>query len=211
MEQLILQYLIQEPRINAGKKKGIILLHGVGSNENALFNFANQFPPDFYIISPRGQFTLDVGRYAWYQVDFSTGNPIINAQQEASSREVIIAFIEQVKKKYDLKEVYLGGFSQGAIMSYSIGLTNPGALKGIIALSGRILNEIKPLVTSQHNWQQLKVFVGHGKFDNVLPARYAREAKGYIEQLQISLSYHEYDIGHGIDGNVINDLNAWLA
>ncbi len=81
-------------------------------------------PDDLYVISPRGQFALGGDRYAWYQVDFSTGKPIYNLAQEASSRKLINTFIEQVKEKYQLQEVYVGGFSQGAIMSYGIGLTN---------------------------------------------------------------------------------------
>jgi len=124
-DTMVLQYLVREPKVKSEKKKAIILLHGVGSNEQDLFSLANQLPDDFLVISPRGQFTIGTGRYAWYQVDFSTGKPVFNQQQELSSREVIKKFVAQVKQKYEVDEIYLGGFSQGAIMSYSIGLTSP--------------------------------------------------------------------------------------
>ncbi|TKK67939.1 esterase [Ilyomonas limi] len=205
-----LQYLIREPKTNTTTKKAIVLLHGVGSNEHDLFSLADQLPDEYFIISPQGQFALGAGRYAWYQVDFSTGKPVINAEQEVSSRKVLIAFISQLKKQYNLDEVYLGGFSQGAIMSYSIGLTHPQKVEGIILLSGRLLNEITPLINKEEDLQQLKVFMAHGIQDNILPITYAREAKTYLQTLNVQLSYHEYNTGHQINSAIIKDLNDWL-
>lgn len=210
-DSTVLQYLVRAPKVPTEKKKAIILLHGVGSNEKDLFGISNLLPDDLYIISPRGQFALGCDRYAWYQVDFSTGKPIYNAAQEASSRKLISTFIDQVKVKYQLQEVYVGGFSQGAIMSYSIGLTNPTAVKGILALSGRILEEVKPLVTKNDELKQLKTFVAHGVNDSTLPVGYARDAQKYLSQLEVPLTYHEYELGHTISEKVIQDINAWLA
>jgi phospholipase/carboxylesterase len=206
-----LQYLVREPKVKSAKKKAIILLHGVGSNEQDLFSLANQLPDDFLVISPRGYFTLGKGRYAWYNVDFSTGKPIFNAEQEALSREIIKKFIQQVKKKYEVDEIYLGGFSQGAIMSYSVGLTNPKEVKGIISLSGRLLIEIRPSIIKDDDLKQLNLFVAHGIQDHTLPVQYAREARSYLENLDVKLSYHEYDMGHQINAEAIQDINAWLA
>ncbi len=167
-------------------------------------------PDDAYVISARGQFTLGAGRYAWYNVNFSTGKPIINAEQEALSREVIRTFIKQVKQKYHLDELYLGGFSQGAIMSYSIGLTHPNEVQGIISLSGRVLDEIRPLVKKDNYLQRMKVLVAHGVQDNTLPINYAREAKDYLQSLGVQLTYHEYQLGHQINNVVLQELNEWL-
>lgn len=210
-DTMILQYLVQQPKVKSEKKKSIILLHGVGSNERDLFSLANQFPEDFLIITPRGQFTLGLGRYAWFNVDFSTGKPVFNKEQELSSREVIKKFITQVKRKYELDEIYLGGFSQGGIMSYSIGLTNPKEVQGIICLSGRLLQEVRPLISKSNEVQQLRIFVAHGIQDNTLQIEYSRDAKSYLENLQVNLSYHEYDIGHQINARVLQDLNMWLT
>jgi phospholipase/carboxylesterase len=209
-DSMVLQYLVREPQIKSEKKKAIILLHGVGSNEQDLFSLSNQLPQDYYIISPRGQFTLGAGRYAWYNVDFSTGKPVYNEAQEASSREVIRAFISQIKQKYRLDEIYLGGFSQGAIMSFTIGLIHPKEVLGVIALSGRILEEIKPLVKKETYLPKLKVFVAHGLQDNMLSIHYAKQAKEYLETLGVQLSYHEYPNGHQISNEVLHDLNDWL-
>jgi len=207
---LSLTYLVREPIHASNKASAIILLHGVGSNEEDLFGLSSQLPADMYIISPRGPLMVGPGRYAWYNVDFSTGRPIIKTEQEAASREKIVVFIREVREKYQPDSLYLGGFSQGAIMSYSIGLTLPGEVQGIISFSGRILDEIRPLVKNDKYLQHLKVLVAHGVHDNILPVHYAREAKEYLETLGVQLTYHEYTIGHQLNNEVLHDLNAWL-
>lgn len=203
-------YRFYYPKINLDRKRAIILLHGFGSNENDLFSLADKLPRDMYVIAPRGQYTLGTNRYAWFNVDFSTGKPVYDKTQEISSRNLIIKFIEQVKENYKVEEFYLGGFSQGGIMSYSIGLTHPKLIKAIFVLSGRILVEIRPSISKNQDLENLPVFVAHGTQDNTLPIDYARDAKEYLKSLQVQLCYHEYNIGHQITESVIKDLNDWL-
>lgn len=186
------------------------MLHGVGSNEQDLFQLAPYLPDDFIVISPRGPIVLGAGRYAWYEVDFASGKPQINATQEAKSREAIQHFIRQVKEKYNLDTVYLGGFSQGAIMSFSIGLTQPESVAGVVGFSGRILQEIRPLVQTNEALKQLKVFISHGTQDSTLPVHYAREAKEYLQEAGVQLTYHEQEMGHQISGEAITKVADWL-
>lgn len=204
-----MEYLVHAPTIHTDKKKALILMHGVGSNEKDLFGLVDFLPKDYYIICPQGPYALGNHRYAWYNVDFSTGKPVYDVQQEQASRKLIRQFVADMKAKYQLDEVYLGGFSQGAIMSYTIGLSDPKLVKGIIILSGRLLEEVKPGLPKQATG--LQVFVSHGTQDGTLGIHYAREAQSYLEGLQVHLSYHEYAMGHQINQQVLQDLNTWLA
>lgn len=207
---LALHYLVREPKVKSKKRKGIILLHGLGSNEKDLFGLTSHLPEDFVVVSARGPYSLGGENYAWYNVNFSTGKPVFNAGQEAQSRELIMKFIEQVKQQYKLDEVYLGGFSQGAIMSYSIGLTHPKSVRGIVILSGRLLTEIQPLVKPGKDLTKLRVFVSHGTQDQMLGITYARDARKFLQQLQVELNYKEYVIAHQISPEVLTDLRKWL-
>ena len=209
-EKLALHYLERPAKAATGKRRALILLHGVGSNEQDLFGIAPHLPDDLLILSPRGPLTLGAGRYAWYEVDFSTGKPVFNASQETQSRELILQFIRQVKQKYNLDEVYLGGFSQGGIMSYSIGLSHPTEVTGIISLSGRLLAEIRPSVKPGKDLQNLKVFIAHGTQDGTLPVHYAREASAYLKELGIQPTYHEFEMGHQLNNQVLAELVNWL-
>lgn len=206
-----LQYLVREPKTTSLRTKAIILLHGVGSNEADLFSLSDHLPDDSYVISARGPFALGAGRFAWYNVDFSTGKPVFNAEQELVSRQAITRFITSIKKKYSIDDIYLGGFSQGAIMSFSVGLSHPGEVAGVIGFSGRILDEIQNSITSTDDLTKLKIFLAHGIQDDKLPIHYAREGKRFLEKLRVKLSYHEYPMGHQINEAVLRDLNGWLT
>ena len=210
--KLPLTYMVREPKIKAAKPPLLILLHGVGSNEKDLFSFADQFPDQFLVISVRAPITLDSNRFAWYQVDFSTGKPIFNKEQEEKSRQLILDFIDQLNEhhSFDPAKVYLAGFSQGAIMSYSVALTHPEKVRGIAIMSGRLLEEIKPIIVSPIKLQQLSIFISHGTQDGMLTVQYARESLKLLESLNLNPTYKEYFAGHGINADMRSDLIAWL-
>ncbi len=209
---MILHYLVRQPKIKSAKPPAIILLHGVGSNEEDLFSFADKLPDKYLVISARAPITLSQGSYAWYEVDFSTGKPIYNIQQEEKSRNIIIQFISELKQKFsfDEQQVYLCGFSQGAIMSYCVGLTKPDLVQGIGIMSGRLLEEVKPLLASKDKLKQLKVFISHGTQDQTLNIEYARTSVAYLKTLNINPVYKEYPEGHTISNDMLIDLINWL-
>lgn len=207
-----LYYIFKEPKIKSAKPPVIILMHGVGSNEKDLFSFANQLPDSFLVISLRAPIELGKDSYAWYHLSFENGKPISNPIEAEASRIMIIDFINNLKNKhpFDEKRVYLCGFSQGSIMAYSVGLTVPGKIKGIAIMSGRLLEEVKPIIASKDKLKNLKVFISHGTNDNVLPINNAREANTYLKQLGINTTYKEYPEPHTISNAMFNDLLIWL-
>ena len=96
-------------------------------------------------------------------------------------------------------------------MSYTIGLTHPDSVKGVLAISGRILPEINPVIDAQHPaLQHLKIYIGHGVLDNALNITYAREAKKYLSKLGIHPEYKEYETGHQITMEMLEDFTRWL-
>lgn len=206
-----LHYLVKHPKTENKKTPLIILLHGVGSNEADLFSFANQLPENYLVVSARAPHTLGQGSYAWYQVDFSSGKPVYNPKQAEASRQIILKFIEELKKKFTFnhQEIYLCGFSQGAIMSYAVGLSNPDQVKGMAIMSGRLLDETKSLV-NKDKVKSLKVFISHGTEDPVLGVHYAREAKQYLNGLGLEPVYKEYKDVHTINQTMLKDLINWL-
>jgi phospholipase/carboxylesterase len=163
-----------------------------------------------YVISPRAPLDFGAGKFGWYHVDFSSGKPVINSQEEIAARSVILNLVDQLYEHFELDELFLGGFSQGAIMSYTVGLLNPARITGIIALSGRLLEEVKPLIAGNPSLKSLNVFIGHGILDNMLPVSYSREAGNYISSLGINVVHKEYASGHTISKELIADLSDWL-
>src|SRR6516225_7411273 len=129
MKTLSLVHLVRQPIIEAGIPPLLLLLHGIGSNEQDLYGLAPFLDQRFLIISVRAPNTLGPGSYEWFEADFTLQEPVTAYDA-------------------DPKQVYLMGFSQGAIMSASVALTRPELVAGVVLMSGRILPEIRPLIAS---------------------------------------------------------------
>lgn len=207
-----LQYLVREPKIKSINPPLLILLHGVGGNEQNMFSFTDIIPDQYLVVAARGPLTLGSNSYAWFQVHFSNGSPVINAQQAAEARIAIIQFITDLKTelKFDDKQVYLAGFSQGGIMSYSVALTQPDKIKGIAVMSGRLLPETKPLIASEEHLKNLKIFITHGTQDHVLQFQYALDALEYLQSKNLHPELHQYNEDHTINNQMLKDLVQWL-
>lgn len=207
-----LHYLVRQPTLAGARPPVLIMLHGVGSNEEDLFSFADRIPGEYLVISARAPNPMGPDSYAWYQVDFSTGKPVFNLEQAEESRSTLINFIQELGKShsFDPARVYLCGFSQGAIMAYSVALTRPDLVHGIAAMSGRLLEEVKPRITRSTELQQLSILITHGTQDGTLPVHYAREAEAYLRSIGITPTVKTYADGHTINAAMLADLLLWL-
>ena len=109
------------------------------------------------------------------------------------------------------RQVYLMGFSQGAIMSASVALTRPDLVAGAVLMSGRILPEIQPMMASNEQLKDLPVLVIHGTRDTVLPIYNGRASRDLLSTLPVDLTYHEYAMGHEVSPESLADVTGWLS
>ncbi|KIC62733.1 alpha/beta hydrolase [Chryseobacterium taiwanense] len=208
-----LHYLVRSPKVKTEKPPLIILMHGVGSNEQNMFSFAHALPDQFLVVSARGPLVLGQNSFAWFQVKFTPQGSVINEEQAESSRKEILKFIEDLKnvEDFDENKVFLMGFSQGGIMSYSVALTEPEKIKGIAVMSGRLLPEVKPLFSTENRLKNLKIFVSHGTQDSVLKFQYALDAVDYLQSKGLKPEFHQYQEDHTVNQDMLNDVIKWLS
>jgi phospholipase/carboxylesterase len=213
MNTLPLVHLVRKPIIEAGTPPLLLLLHGVGSNEHDLFELAPFLDKRFLIISVRAPNALGPGSYAWFEVNFTPQGPVINPQQAEASRNTLITFVQEAITAYgaDPEQVYLMGFSQGAIMSASVALTRPELVDGAVLMSGRILPEIQPSIAANDELNGFPFLVMHGTADMVLPISYGRASRELLSSLPVDLTYHEYPMGHEVSQSSLRDVTAWLT
>jgi len=213
MKTLPLVHLVRQPITEADTPPLLLLLHGVGSNEHDLYGLAPFLDERFLIMSVRAPYTLGPGSYAWFEVAFTPQGPVINPEQAEASRETLITFIKEAITAYgvDPQQVYLMGFSQGAIMSASVALTKPELVAGAVLMSGRILPEIGSLIASDEELAGFPFLVVHGTSDMVLPITYGRASRGLLSSLAVDLTYHEYPMGHEVSQQSLGDVTTWLT
>lgn len=210
---LSLEYLIKEPKLKKESNPLLLLLHGYGSNEADLFSFASELPEEYYIISARAPYDLQYGSYAWYAINFDADeNKFSDHEQAKVSRDLIGTFIDELLANYpiDATKISLIGFSQGAILSYGVGLSAPEKIKNIIGLSGYVSEPILKDGFENNNFSQLCIFASHGTVDQVIPIDWARKSDAFLTQTGIVHTYKEYSIGHAISPQVFFDFKNWL-
>lgn len=191
----------------------LILLHGVGSNEQDLFGLADRLDPRFTVVSARGPLTRSPGSYAWFPVQFAPGGFVIDPEHAERSRQLLLQFTGELVDEYqiDAKEVYLMGFSQGCIMSLYAALTEPERYAGVAGMSGRLLPEVLPKLASPERLQGFPLLVVHGTEDTTIPVSYGRDIRDQLSKLPVHLDYREYPIGHWVTDQTIGDIRAWLS
>lgn len=208
----MVHYLLREPKSATETPSLILLLHGYGSNEQDLFSFAEELPDDAYVISLRAIREISMGGYAWYDLDFTSGAKMINSDQTIESQKIIMKFLDQIQTKYpfDTNSITLLGFSQGAILSFSLALHHPKRFKKIACLSGYPDPELLKDVNMGDDFSQLEFFFSHGKEDPIIPIQWSRQFKSICEELDLDYEYHEYNEGHGINSENYYDLLNFL-
>jgi phospholipase/carboxylesterase len=213
MKTLPLVHLVRQLTIEAATPPLLLLLHGIGSNEHDLYGLAPFLDKRFLIISVRAPNTLGPGSYAWFEVDFTPQGSVINPEQAEASRKTLITFLQGAIVEYNANpnQVYLMGFSQGAIMSASVALTRPELVAGAVLMSGRILPEIRPLIASSEELSGFPFLVVHGTADMVLPITNGRASRELLSSLPVDLTYHEYPMGHEVNQESLSEVTTWLT
>ncbi len=207
----VLDYRIRRPLKEGETTPVLFLLHGYGSHEEDLFSFVNYLPEEYLIISLRAPLTLGFGGYAWYSIHFNEQQDKWSDDDEAkTAQEIILHNIDYHLEQFKLEgqKVSLLGFSQGAILSWAVGLSHPERIDKIIALSGYVNEDI--FGYAKEGLDQLRIFSSHGTEDPTLPVDWARKGIALVEKKEINVDYKEYPAGHGINPENFADLLAWL-
>lgn len=207
----MLDYRIRRPLKEGGKTPILFLLHGYGSHEEDLYSFANYLPEEYLIISLRAPLTLGFGGYAWYSIHFNEQQDKWSDDAEAKrAQEIILYNIDYHLEQFKLEgqKVSLLGFSQGAILSWAVGLSHPERIDKIIALSGYVNEDI--FGYAKEGLDQLRIFSSHGTEDPTLPVDWARKGIALVEKKDLKVEYKEYSAGHSINPENFADLLAWL-
>ena len=210
---LSLVHLVRAPtRPVGGRAPLLLLLHGVGSNEQDLFGLAPYLDERLVVVSARAPITLGPGAFGWFPVEFTPQGPIHDPIAAERSRELLVRFVDELVAAYraDPARAYVGGFSQGAIMSLAVGLTRPEVVAGVLAMSGRLPPESLAARAPDEALRGLPILLQHGLYDQVLPIQYGHAARTALESLPVELTYREYPIEHEVSQQSLADAAAWV-
>ena len=190
-----------------GEPQGsLVLLHGRGADEEDLHPLLDLLDPErkLHGLTPRGPLTLPPGGFHWYRLaGIPTPDPITFWPSFTALAELI---------DDQPKPLVLGGFSQGAVMSYALSLARSPAKRpaALMPLSG-FRPEVEDLAYDLTDLSGYPVAIAHGTLDPVIPVDYSRAARDTLATAGADVAYHESPVGHTIDPAIIPALRGFVA
>jgi phospholipase/carboxylesterase len=188
----------------------LVLFHGRGADENDLFPLLDLLDPERRLVAatPRGPLSLPPGGRHWYVLGgIPTPEPKTFHGSYAAATEWLDAFLEEHGVAAD--RLVVGGFSQGAVMSYCVGLgrgrPRPAAITAfsgfVPTVPGFELDLSPPLPP---------VAIGHGTHDPVIEVEWGRRARRLLEDAGADVLYRETPMFHQIDPEFLREVTRWL-
>jgi len=204
--------LVSRRRPVAGEPEGLLVLfHGRAADENDLYPLLDLLDPEGRLlgVTPRGPLTLPPGGAHWYAVrEIGHPDPETFSSTYGQAAEWLDALA--VETGMPAERTILGGFSQGAVMTYALGLGEGRPRPaGLIALSGFVPTvegfslDLEPPLPP--------VAIGHGALDPVISVEWGRRARALLAVAGAEVLYRESQLPHTVDPRFLRELVPWIA
>jgi phospholipase/carboxylesterase len=196
----------------AGTPEGaLVLFHGRGTDEHDLFPLLDVLDPERRLLgaTARGPLSLPPGGAHWYAVR-RVGYP--DTETFHATYPQVSTWLDGLLAEHGIppERTILGGFSQGSVMSYALGLGQRRPRPaGIMALSG-FIPEVEGFEIDFGTAAGLPVAIGHGTYDPVISVEFGRDARDRLTEAGADVSYRESPMAHTIDPAFLRELPGWL-
>lgn len=200
-----------------------IFMHGLFTSPSKYVDFFDRpnppVPSNFKIIMPcapvqNADFNQGRPTTSWFNISAKYGGVIyedcINYKQleESANRIKNIIYEEAKLLNNDFSRIFVSGFSQGAFLSFYIGLSFEYLLGGIACFCGEPLSKTKIV---ENNRKNLNMFVVLGIKDKFVENDYAKDqikkVIGKNDNIVIK-EYKNYD--HQVYEEELKDMNQFL-
>jgi phospholipase/carboxylesterase len=190
----------------------LVLFHGRGADEDDLFPLIDALDPEQKLLGvcPRGPLSMPPGGAHWYvvrRVGFPDPGTFFPTFEEVS--EWLDGWLASNGLAHD--RCVLGGFSQGCVMTYSLGLGKGRPRPaGLLGLSG-FMPSVEGFEIDLGGLDGYPVAIGHGIYDPVIGVDFGRDAKARLGTAGAAVTYRESPMPHTIDPGYIPELQGWLS
>jgi phospholipase/carboxylesterase len=206
-------------------KTSIVVLHGYGAS-------CQDLAPLHQFLDPSGHYSwyfvdaplsIDIGfgmvGKAWFPIDMmglqtaiqnGTFEKVFSDHQPEGMDEVVDKLIKLVEAvRSDSSEVFLGGFSQGSMMSLAVTMKRKDLVDKLFLLSSTLYDEDN-FVKSVENLKNIKTFQSHGQMDPVLPYKMAEKLNSILKDQVTEYEFHPFAGQHEIPMDIIQKLKLFL-
>ncbi|MFL5341600.1 MAG: alpha/beta hydrolase [Gemmataceae bacterium] len=185
----------------------LVFFHGHGSNEEQILRLAPNLSRRNYVcISLRGPQPLEPGLDG--EPAFGWGS---DAPCDATLEEYVFRAVQQTRRYYHIhsERIFLAGVCEGATLAYRLGLTHPTKFGGVVSLNGSMPRKDAPLFRLPE-LRQLRVLIGHGIANPVVPLSLARRDYRLLYTAGLSVKLQTYAATHRVHSEMLRDVDRWI-
>ncbi len=189
----------------------VVFLHGYGANGENLIDLSYEFKkilPDAHFISPNAIEPWEGGfphAYQWFSLSAGMERRSLDVMVESvkNANKTLQHFINSQLERFKLsaENLFLVGFSQGAMMALYQGFIQNKKPAGVISFSGKL---ILPEMVNEKTLSKPEICLIHGESDSVVPFSSLAEAELMLKENNISFEAHPIpNLDHSIDIHAI--------
>jgi len=198
----------------------VLLLHGYGAQGDDLLSLARSLQrPRTRFVLPAAPLSLPGGGRAWWDIEASDrpryvtddagALPPASNPQLAAARLAVQAVLARTVQLYAPEQLFIAGFSQGAMLSLDVALAGAPPIQRVAVLSGALLTDALRLLDAPRE-QRPAIFIAHGREDTRLPFSGAERMKSELERRGFSVTFQPFSGGHEIPEAVVAQLQSFL-
>jgi len=188
----------------------LLMLHGYTGDENSMWVFAKDLPPNLWMIAPRAPHPSEMTGYSWRSHLAGTfGRPSL--EQMIPAAEALVRLVDEYQASVGIEaETFdVMGFSQGAAMSNVLTFLYPQRIRKVGILAGFVPGGLEEYA-ARLPLAGKSVFVTHGTRDEMVPIDRARASMEVLEQAGANLIYCEDEVGHKVSLNCLRALRSYM-
>jgi phospholipase/carboxylesterase len=189
----------------------LVALHGAGGSAAGFAPFGQAFAArGFLVCLVEGQYPVRDGLNPSGAIHFLSKPGGGRNPEEDTLRlaeEYVLAAIETVRKQYlvNPKRIFLTGFSQGAMLTYSLGLRHGNRFRGLIPIGGTVIGELPAKATTESSW-----LVCHSPTDAAITDAEHKKAMDVLGSYGIKAEVQRYEGGHVLPDAVLLQIGTWM-
>jgi phospholipase/carboxylesterase len=206
------------------RRRVIVLFHGFGANAPDLLPLHTliRVKEGTEWFFPNGILEIGGGSRAWFPLmasnisaGYSLSTPFDFSQIVPSglseAKNTLDTFFTALEKEYQIfpKDIIIGGFSQGAMLSLDYFLETKRQFAGIILLSGTLICESvwKELAKEK---KRVQFFQSHGTQDPILSFEMAKRVEELLRSSGWTGEFVAFEGGHEIPPPVMKRLSQYV-
>lgn len=199
-------FRIQKPS-QPDETRVILLLHGHLGNENVMWTLTKPLSDNYYMLAPRAPIKLGINQYSWHEIQPQW--PGISYYRQISDQLLKRIDIWRQEERIKANQVDVMGFSQGAVLAYSLALLYPERIRKVAGLSGFIPQSWQKSLTLG-SLKEKKIFITHGTRDDIVPITSAYQTASWLRNLDADVTFCESNTGHKIGIDCVNELELFF-